>query len=238
MKTYYLSFDDTDTKDSIGTGHVLEGFLTEAGIDFDYISRHQLYVHEEIPYTSHNSSMCAKIWTGRSETDLVAAAAAYLKTHAPLGSDPGLGVLALPLTGPAIELVLWGKAAKKSVLQKADAYALSQRCGVHLSEHGGDGQGVVGALAAIGLRLAGDDGRIRGKRYVDPGAWTVAELLEATGFEAVSCFGEGRLPDAAQVIFDGEPVKGVVQNFTATILVERDEDAYRPLPLDGMKRLT
>lgn len=149
MKTYYLSFDDTDTKDSIGTGHVLEGFLTEAGIDFDYISRHQLYVHEEIPYTSHNSSMCAKIWTGRSETDLVAAAAAYLKTHAPLGSDPGLGVLALPLTGPAIELVLWGKAAKKSVLQKADAYALSQRCGVHLSEHGGDGQGVVGALAAM-----------------------------------------------------------------------------------------
>lgn len=63
MTKYLISFDDTDMIGSIGTGHVLQGFLDEMKLDYDFISRHQLYVHEEIPYTSHNSSMCAKVST-------------------------------------------------------------------------------------------------------------------------------------------------------------------------------
>jgi hypothetical protein len=53
--------------------------------------------------------------------------------------------------------------AKKQVLKKEDAYSLASDTGVHLSEHGGTGQGVIGALAGAGLRLGGNDGRLRGR---------------------------------------------------------------------------
>ncbi len=52
--------------------------------------------------------------------------------------------------------------AKQAVISKAAAYDLARQAGIHLSEHGGTGDGVVGAVAGVGLRLSGNDGRYRG----------------------------------------------------------------------------
>ncbi len=48
------------------------------------------------------------------------------------------------------------------LLTKQEAYMLANTTGVHLSENGGTGDGIVGALAGTGLRLDGNDGRFRG----------------------------------------------------------------------------
>ena len=71
------------------------------------------------------------------------------------GSDPGLCVVATTSVSGPKALIGFGQTAKDSVLTKSDAYGLAQRLGIHLSEHGGTGQGVIGALAGAGLRLIG-----------------------------------------------------------------------------------
>ncbi len=56
---------------------------------------------------------------------------------------------------------------------------MAAELGVHLSEHGGTGIGVIGALAGAGLKLSGNDGRFKGKfrlRADERGVASVAEI--------------------------------------------------------------
>lgn len=87
-------------------------------------------------------------------------------------ADPGLAMAFLPahdergreIEGQIEKLIAFGKRTKQEYCTKASAYELAQSIPwLSLTEHGGDGQGVVGALAGIGLRLSGSDGRFRGK---------------------------------------------------------------------------
>lgn len=59
---FYLCIDDTDNLNSIGTGTIAEQILKkiiEKGFGpCSLVTRHQLFIHPDIPYTSHNSSMC------------------------------------------------------------------------------------------------------------------------------------------------------------------------------------
>lgn len=235
MNTYYISFDDTDNLESPGTGHVLSDFLKSLPCESSFISRHQLFVNKDVPYTSHNSSMCSIVKGEITYQELIERASAYLENNLAPGADPGLCV-AMPeaISSPEF-LVKWGYRAKKEVLAKAEAYELAQQCGVHLSEHGGTGQGVVGALAAVGLRLAGQDGRVKGKGAVQGDTLSVKELLSQTGFQRVCCLGQGELPGDAIIHVNGNKVKAVYQNFSSTVLVAPHGEAYRLLTKDQLK---
>lgn len=235
MGRYYLSFDDTDNLESPGTGHLLQDFLDGLSLQASFISRHQLFVSREVPYTSHNSAMCAVVTGDLSGDTLIADAGAFLRRRLAQGADPGLCVAEEGRILCPEQLVLWGYRAKKEVLTKADAYALAARCGVHLSEHGGTGQGVVGALAAVGLRLAGQDGRVKGKQKASSQVMTAQALLRETGFQRVCALGQGELPGDAVIHIDGQPVKAVFQNFSSTVLVVPEAGAYRLLPKEALK---
>lgn len=235
MPTFFLSFDDTDNLEAPGTGHILQAFLDALPWESSFISRHQLFVSPDVPYTSHNSAMCAVIQGETEQGTLVRLASEYLRACLAPGADPGLCVAEADRIVSAELLVSWGYRAKKEVLRKQDAYDLARTCGVHLSEHGGTGQGVVGALAAVGLRLAGQDGRVKGKKSVTKEVLTVAELLEQTGFQRVCAYGQGELPGDALVRVDGQPIKAVYQNFASTVLTVADHGVYRLLPKNQLK---
>lgn len=149
---------------------------------------------------------------------LVREASAYLESHSAPGADPGLCVADRERLFRPERLVAWGYRAKKKILPKDESYALARECGVHLSEHGGSGQGVVGALAAVGLRISGNDGRVKGKKQAGESALSVGELLEATGFDRVCAYGIGQLPEQAVVKIDGNEIKAVYQNYCRTVL--------------------
>ena len=53
----YIALDDTDTLDSIGTGRLAREIAEDLAREFPVyaVTRHQLFVHPDIPYTSHNS---------------------------------------------------------------------------------------------------------------------------------------------------------------------------------------
>ncbi len=57
----FVCIDDTDNYDSIGTGELLENMMGEAAASGlakrGFIVRYQLFIHDDIPYTSHNLSL-------------------------------------------------------------------------------------------------------------------------------------------------------------------------------------
>jgi hypothetical protein len=125
------------------------------------------------------------------------------------------------LVSDPARLIAYARSAKQSVLKKETAYALAEELGIHLSEHGGTGQGIIGALAGAGLRLYGHDGRVKGKVEVaaDGAVLTVADLLERSGFAAIRAM-DGQNPEPAEQILVTEGrIKAILQNWQAVVPV-------------------
>lgn len=224
-----VCIDDTDNLESKGTGELastLAQHLNESGWGkASYVTRHQLLIHPDIPYTSHNSSMAffAEIDPARLE-NFTAHAVAYLTAESAEGSDPGLCVVDINRLKSVDELVSFGGQAKKQVLTKEDAYGYAETLDIHLSEHGGTGQGVIGALAGAGLRLGGNDGRLKGQLKFDTvdGVISVAQLLEHPSVDAVRSK-DGYCPTATEQVHLRDKVKSVLLGGQSVLLVESDE---------------
>ncbi len=223
-----ISIDDTDNLDSPGTGALAAEIarmirVRNWGQTF-CITRHQLYIHPAIPYTSHNSAMCfaADIDPACTET-MIAASAEFLVEQSAVGSDPGLCVVRTETCTDPGALVGFGQAAKSQVLSKEDAYCLARRLRLHLSEHGGTGQGVIGALAGAGLRLSGNDGRMRGRLTLsgDASQITVKALREHRDIDAVQTLAGELLPDSTLINL-GDKVKTVLLGGGSTLLVTEE----------------
>lgn len=201
-----VCIDDTDNLDSRGTGELaslLAECLESRGWGkADYVTRHQLLVHPDIPYTSHNSAMAFSASIKAAHlSEFIAYAGVFLATESASGSDPGLCVATWPHGEQEQALLNFGRQAKEQVLTKEAAYALARQLEIHLSEHGGTGQGVVGALAGAGLRLGGNDGRLKGQlRFVGADrVLSVRQLLAHPWVDAVTTTSGQELPVTEQV---------------------------------------
>jgi hypothetical protein len=224
-----VCLDDTDNLESRGTGELaslLAAELEEKGWGrSSFITRHQLLVHEDIPYTSHNSAMCfSAVLENCPPQRLIDHAAGFLERESAPGSDPGLCVVVSDALPGTDRLVAFGRAAKEEVLTKEAAYLLAGELDIHLSEHGGSGQGVVGALAGAGLRLGGNDGRLRGGLQLGPKGQTVAvgDLRAHPLIEEIRSR-EGAVPEDGEMVRIGEKVKTVLLGGKSVLLLERDE---------------
>jgi hypothetical protein len=229
-----VCIDDTDNLDSKGTGaHALgiSGKILAQKLGMPkFISRHQLFVHDDIPYTSHNSAMCFAVDGVKSE-DIISIKELcidYLEKESAGGSDPGLCIVELETLKDEKELIRFGKKAKANVLTKKEAYEMAVRLGIHLSEHGGTGGGVIGALAGAGLRLDGNDGRIKGKYFVgcQNEVLTADEILRRTNISEIREENGGVLGGQERIRL-GEKVKAVLLDGRIVLLVERTEETTK-----------
>lgn len=232
----YLSIDDTDNIDSPGSGQLAEIMakeLQQFGLtrQCSSITRHQLFVHETIPYTSHNSSMCfPAVINEKNLSNVIQFAKDFLKKAAAPGSDPGLCVAVARDSLDRQALIDFGLQAKKTIFTKQDAYLLAERTGVHLSEHGGTGDGIIGALAGIGLRLQGNDGRFRGWLRLGNAGQTTSNktLCSHSEVDAVVDDEGVIIPDDAQITFAEDKVKTVCLNHRQVIPVIRSSQVDGP----------
>lgn len=222
-----IAIDDTDSLESRGTGQLaqimIEKIEQRRWGTCSRITRHQLFVHEDIPYTSHNSAMCfgAEIDKHRYD-DLIAFGMRFLETESEKGSDPGLCVVNMDNGLNTDLLIAFGRRAKTEVLEKSAAYALANDLGIHLSEHGGNGQGIVGALAGTGLRLTGNDGRFRGWFHYGKAGETISvKDLLVDGLVDMVRSNEGEIiaPELS-VLLSEEKIKTVLQDHRQTVLVK------------------
>jgi len=223
-----VCIDDTDNLESRGTGELaslLAEHLEVSGWGkASYVTRHQLLVHPDIPYTSHNSAMAffAEI-SANFLPEFMTYAADFLTHESAEGSDPGLCIVEMGRLKSGSGLISFGVQCKQQVLTKAEAYAKARDLDIHLSEHGGTGQGVIGALAGAGLRLGGNDGRLKGQLRFDgkDSALSVAQLLAHPHVDAVRTEGGYHLLPIESVRLH-DKVKSVLRGGESVLLVEPD----------------
>lgn len=223
-----VSIDDTDNLESRGTGElaslIAEDIESNGWGTSSFVTRHQLLVHPDIPYTSHNSAMCFRADIENDALDrVIGYASDFLARESAEGSDPGLCVAVVDRLSAPDRLISFGKQAKQSVLTKDLAYELARHEGIHLSEHGGTGQGVIGALAGAGLRLGGNDGRMKGglKVPANNGIISVAELLCTPEVDQVRCV-TGEIVGADDLVRIAEKAKTVLLDGLSVLLVSAD----------------
>lgn len=225
-----LAIDDTDNLESRGTGFrarelgqmlMRDGLATLAGI-----SRHQLYVHPDIPYTSHNSALCLDIeWHGGDLATLAPYVRDYLERAAAPGSDAGFCIAPYDEVGG--EVIAFGRRAKDTVLTKADARALAERAGLHLEGVTGDHGGIIGSIASIGLRKTGHDGRfvwVKGVRDLD-GVTTAGHLLGQTGIDILQAGDRTAFEPGDRIEVSPWP-RPVLIDHKAVLLIEQAEESH------------
>ncbi|MCL2678081.1 MAG: FAD-dependent oxidoreductase, partial [Clostridiales bacterium] len=239
-----VCIDDTDNLDSKGTGAIAEELQQLIGREgfgsCGFITRHQLLLHSDIPYTSHNSSMCfdCEIADGRYE-ELLPKLFEHLQKESASGSDPGIAVAIMDEMLDVQALLRFGMDAKRVVLIKEQAYENAARLGVWLREAGGTGQGVIGALAGIGLRLGGNDGEVKGaiEEFLEGETYSVEQLMQIRGLQAVCDEKLNDLPGTDLVCISWK-AKPLLAHGRMILMVASTEEPHlwRTMKKDDMRR--
>lgn len=128
IRRYLIGIDDTDNLTSGGTGNLarqLRKEIAEQNLAQTIgITRHQLHLSPEIPYTSHNSSACIMVETSQELVNaLTDYCREYLLLHSEDGSDVGLCIAAWDRVSLTVQA--FGKQAKEIVLTQEEAVVLN-----------------------------------------------------------------------------------------------------------------
>lgn len=224
----HVGIDDTDTMDSAGTNQLarrLAGALPP-GFTLVVALRHQLLLDPRIPYTSRNgcASLLVRAPRGASAADLVPIFRREMRAWYVEGSDPGLCVA--ERVPP--EVTAFGRRCQREPVRQEEARALARDAGAHLEGLGGTEDGVIGALAGVGLLAAGDDGRVvhrEGWRWPDPfaGAHPLADVLRR-GVDEVREARSGAAVRGGMVDI-GKHLRPSWRDGRAVLFVEEDGDA-------------
>ncbi len=225
-----IGLDDTDNLESRGTGHLARAIALALAAEYPLlgVTRHQLLLDPRVPCTKNNS--CAAIALdvdgNLNPNTLRERVRALMLADFQPGSDPGLCIAHTVPTAVSE----FGRRAQRELVSQDDARALAARHGLLLQGLGGNEDGVIGALAAVGLAATGEDGR-----YV-----LVGRLREMTGLQPVSALLAAGI--AAVETLQGQPVtQGLVltdklrparRDGRAIAVVEWAGDHWRPLKLD------
>jgi hypothetical protein len=240
MMRYLIGIDDTDNLETRGTGHrvrQLADWLTDNNLAKPTgITRHQLLVDPQIPYTSHNSSACLVVDTERAG-DVWNAARQFLLMTSATGSDVGLCVARWD--GISEDVLAWGRRAKLEVLTMPAAHETASRSAIRCEGLTGTGGGVIGALAGIGLHRAGNDGRflwLPGLRELK-GKYPIEEILAKGHIERICTLGDEEL-STGNIVDVGEWVRPVLRNSRSTLYVEEQNHEWHIISKDRIKNLS
>ena len=227
----YVGLDDTDNERSRGTGYLSRMLAQELQPEYEVlgIPRHQLLLDPRVPYTAKNS--CATLHlNGNGSADLAALIGrvmAFAWKHAAEGSDPAICV-AQHVPPEASD---FGHRAQRCVVEQVDARRLAQDHGITLVGLGGTEDGVIGALAAVGLAATGEDGR-----FISIG--TVRQLAGQQSIEAILESGvaevrdvDGHRVSSGLVATEGR-LRPALRESKAILYVKRNGTCWLPVRLD------
>jgi len=182
----YIGLDDTDMLGTPGTGHMARSIAGQLAAHYHLlgVTRHQLLEDPRVPCTKKNSSagIMLEVPEGFDPHSLLPQIEEFVIAESAEGSDPGLCI-----TGnvhPAI--TQFGRKAQHVLVTQEEARDLAKNHGIILRGLGGDEDGIIGALSAVGLDADGSDGRyvLVGSSRNLHGLQSVAAVL-AAGITAV-----------------------------------------------------
>lgn len=237
---YLLGIDDTDNLESRGTGHrvrQLADWLAKNDLAEPLgITRHQLLVDPGIPYTSHNSSACLAV-RAESVDDVWEAARGFLLRESAIGSDAGLCLA--EWNSISDEVLDFGRRAKLEVLTMSAAEQTASRSAIRCEGLTGTHGGIIGALSAIGLHRAGNDGRylwLPGLRELE-GKYQASEICMKGHVDRICTIEHVDL--SAETIVDvGEWIRPILRDGKATLYVEEKNHEWYIISKDRIKSLS
>lgn len=195
----FVGIDDTDTLDDPGTNQLARHLAWQLTATYRVrlITRHQLLQDPRIPCTKKNgcAALSCEPLSGGDATDLAARIEPLMRSWCPSGSDPGLAIVADHVPD---DVVSHGLACQTRIVTQAEARGIAARHGIHLVGLGGTEDGVIGALAAIGLMQTGNDGRVV---YLGDGGADRCGVSGIVEVEAILARGVGEVRCS-----NGEPV--------------------------------
>mgnify|MGYP006294895013 CR=1 FL=1 len=180
-----IGVDDTDTLKSRGTGSLARHIATSLAAEHLVlgVTRHQLLEDPRVPCTAKNSSAAILVQAEGIDIEALAQRVrSIMLINFNPGSDPGLCVA----ENIPPEVIEFGRCVQKEMVSQQQARSLAADHGVWLRGLGGDEDGVIGALAAVGLAACGEDGRYVtvGQTRDLRGKLPIAEIL-AAGVDSV-----------------------------------------------------
>ncbi len=220
---FLLGIDDTDSPGSATTSDL----ALALGLHFETLglaglislSCHALYNHPTLAGSCSNRACCLMLDAEPHRArDLELGCREYLRREAAPGSSPGFALASYNQFDP--EVVVWGKTACFTLLNRQDALSLCRHAGISISGLAGSGCGVIGALAAVGLRFEGSDGWIEwmpGLAALN-GVYTPVTLSDAIHFDRVESE-HGRRPALDDRILIASRPRPVMRGGNITLLL-------------------
>ena len=235
MPAILIGIDDTDNLTSPGTGRLARDLcaeLTKRGLKWSGVTRHQFLFDRAIPYTSHNSGACIAVET-RDGIRAVDFAFDFVARASASGSDPGICIAFSDAVPQAVSD--FGRAAQKEILPIEKSFQLAIESGIILHGLGGNCLGVIGALASVGLRAEGNDGR-----FIDmPGLRDLPRRLNARMYDKIGIEIQyktnGRRPAPADVIDSLDWARPRLINGKPVLIVEWSKKENAWIPIDRRK---
>ncbi len=233
--TIYLAIDDTDVIGSRGTGRLARDIANSLSEEWNIfgVTRHQLFVHDAIPFTSHNSCAVVHVNTDdRTAVDAIFEEARDVMLDDFIeGSDPGIAVATSSQMVSA--LIAYGKDAKTMVLTQEKARTLAKNLEIRLEGLGGSQDGVIGAMAGLGLAATGNDGRFLQKGRIREilGPCRAQDLLMA-GIDSITTL-DGRIITEGMIVEKAhKSVKPCPVNSRSVLFVEERDGSYHAVKRD------
>ena len=237
---YLLGIDDTDNLESRGTGHrvrQLADWLAENKLAAPLgITRHQLLVDPQIPYTSHNSSACLSV-EAKNVDDVWEAAREFLLRESAPGSDAGLTLAQWDSINKSV--LSFAKRAKLEVLTMPEAQQTASQSQIRCEGLTGTHGGIIGAVSAIGLHRAGNDGRflwLPGLRELK-GKYPAHEICSLGHIDRICTLKNLEL-DSKAIVDVGEWIRPVLRDGKATLYVEENHHERNIISKEQIKQLS
>ena len=226
----YIGMDDTDNKNSRGTGNLARKIASLLTDDFTVLGvvRHQLSKDQRVPCTAKNSS--ATIILKKNNKISIPEIFKFVKKEMlddfQPGSYPGLCVA----SDIHYSITDFGRRAQEELVMQREARDLAQRHTMMLEGLGGDEDGVIGALAAVGLSSFGEDGRyvLCGSIRELSGLKNVAEVLDSGVTEIRTMEGE----PVTEGFVKTDKIRPARRESRPIAYVEWNGDHWNPLKLD------
>lgn len=221
---FLIGIDDTDNLTSGDTDSLAQRL--GAKIESTHTGRmvsvtcHQLAHHPNIIPTSQNQCFCLLIDADRdTQRDIELICRTFLMHESAAASNAGFALAAWNSVTPAI--TAWGRQAKSVYLDRQEAMNLARDYKISIAGFTGSGQGVVGALAAVGLYYDGNDGKftwLEGLRSLK-GIFTLTKLIETCAIDRVENL-RGRKPMPDDHINVSEEAYPILRDGQSLLLVE------------------
>jgi hypothetical protein len=237
---FLIGVDDTDNAKTAGTAararRLADWLQADRLAQPQGITRHQLYIHKRIAYTGHNTSVCLSLEAENVEA-VWETARDFLALESERKANTGLSLGRWDSVSR--EVIEFGRRAKTEVVSLEEAEAVATRSRMRLAVVHGNGTGMIGALAAIGLHRDGNDGRFAWLPGLPElvGRHSVTEILDVTRIDRVCSVNGTELPIHAMVDL-GEGARPLLRDGQATLLVEEKKHGWFALDKEQVKSLS